>query len=352
VVNFVVGPLGLALSSFTGLAATRLAELAVQAEQRGFKTIAVTESYSDIMPLAAAVARATRSATIATAIANTGFRHPALMAMGAVAVDDLSGGRFVLGLGVGTQWFDRAAVSDVARRPLAALAEYVEMMRWLWEAGPSSVRMHGRFYRLDDFHLDVRPRRARIPIYLAALGPGMLRLAGRIADGVFLNLAPTDRLPEMIAQIREAAVSVGRAPGAVTISTLVRICLDDDLDRARDATRASLPLYISFPGYARYLRALGYGAVVDAVQSALAHRGQAGAEAAIPDELVDRLTLYGPPDRCRAGVERFRAAGVDLPILSPRPPDGDWDRALSQAIDTFGPNPAAPAGPEADQRGG
>jgi 5,10-methylenetetrahydromethanopterin reductase len=333
------GPLGFALSSFTGLAASRLADLAVQAERRGFGTIAVTESYSDIMPLAAAVAWATRSATVATAIANTGFRHPALMAMGAVAVDDLSGGRFVLGLGVGTQWFDRAAVSDAARRPLAVLVEYVEVLRRLWDAGPSTVRMDGSFYRLDDFHLDARPRRARIPIYLAALGPGMLRLAGRIADGVFLNLAPPDTLPEMIAEIREAAVSAGRAPTEVTISTLVRTCLDDDPDRARDGARASLPLYVSFPGYARYLRALGYGAVVDAVQAALGRGDQAAATAAIPDELVDRLTVHGPPDRCRAGVERFRAAGVDLPIISPRPPDGDWDSALPRAVEVFAPGP-------------
>jgi 5,10-methylenetetrahydromethanopterin reductase len=332
------GPIGLALSSLTGLAPSRLAELAVQAERRGFDTIAVTESYSDIMPLAAAVARATRSATVATAIANTGFRHPALMAMGASAVDELSGGRFVLGLGVGTQWFDRAAVSEVARRPLAALAEYVEVMRRLWDAGPRTVRMDGSFYRLDDFHLDRHPRRPRIPVYLAALGPGMLRLAGRIADGVFLNLAPPDTLPGMIARVREAAVSAGRAPGAVAIAALARTCLDDDLDRARDGARASLPLYVGFPAYARYLRALGYGAVVDAVHAALARDDQAAAIAAIPDELVDRLTVYGPPDRCRAGVERLRAAGVDLPIVSARPADGDWDGALPRAIDAFAPD--------------
>src|SRR3712207_724215 len=103
--------LGLALSSLTGLPPSRLAQLALTAERRGFTAVALTESYNDVMPLAAAVAGATRSVQVATAIANVGFRHPALMAMGAAAVDELSGGRFVLGLGVGTQWFDRRAVA-------------------------------------------------------------------------------------------------------------------------------------------------------------------------------------------------------------------------------------------------
>src|SRR5215212_1586957 len=111
-------PLGLALSSLTGLPPSSLAALAARAEQRGFSTLTLTESFNDVTPLAAAVATQTHSATIATAIANVGFRHPALLAMSAAGIDELSGGRFVLGLGVGTQWFDRAALGGLSGRPL------------------------------------------------------------------------------------------------------------------------------------------------------------------------------------------------------------------------------------------
>ena len=330
-------PLGFALSSLTGLPPSELARLGADAERRGFSALALTESYNDVMPLAAAVARATRSAQIATAIANVGFRHPALMAMGAAAVDELSGGRFVLGLGVGTQWFDRAGVEKTARRPLAAVAEYIGMVRRLWEAGPAGCRGGGELYRLDDFRLDFAPIRPRIPIHLAAMGPGMLRLAGRVAEGVFLGLAPIETIPEMVAQVRDAAAEAGRDPRDVTIAMLVRVGLDDDPERARAAVRASIPLYATFPGYARHLRALGYGAMVDVVQAAWARGDRAAAAAQVPDELVDRVGVHGSAERCRAGLERFRAAGLDLPIVSARAADGDWRATLGRAIDALGP---------------
>lgn len=331
--------IGFALSSLTGLPPSELARLAGVAERRGFDTLALTESYNDVMPLATAVAGATRSARVATAIANVGFRHPALMAMGAAAVDELSGGRFVLGLGIGTQWFDRAALGEADRRPLGALAEYVGLLRRLWAAGTDECHADGEFYRLDRFHLDSRPLRPDIPIYLAALGPAMLRLAGRLADGVFLNLVPPETLPEMLDRIHEAAVEAGRAPEAVTVAMMIRACPDDDVDRARDAIRASFPHYLRFPGYVRHLTALGYGTAVDEAHAALDRGELAAAVSAVPDELIDRTALYGPPERCRAGLERFRASGLDLPIISARALGEDWTPTLERAISAFAPNP-------------
>ena len=329
--------LGLALSSLTGLPPSRLAQLALTAERRGFTAVALTESYNDVMPLAAAVAGATRSVQVATAIANVGFRHPALMAMGAAAVDELSGGRFVLGLGVGTQWFDRRAVAAIERRPLAALAEYVAILRRFWDS-PGGYRVDdATFYRMDDFRLDFQPLRSPIPIFLAAMGPAMLRLAGRVADGVFLGLAPLEHVPTMIDDVRASAAEAGRDPRAVTIAMQIRTCVDDDPASAQDGIRASLPRYVTFPGYARHLRALGYGAMVDAVQAAYARGDDAAAAAQIPDELVDRVAVWGPPERCRAGLGRFRAAGVDLPIVSPRASGRDWSGTLERAIDAIAP---------------
>ena len=333
-------PLGLALSSLSGLPPTSLAALAARAEQRGFSTLSLTESFNDVTPLAAAVAAQTRSATIATAIANIGFRHPALLAMSAAGIDELSGGRFVLGLGVGTQWFDRSAQTQLFERPLAALAEYIELLRRLWEAGPAGCQASGTFYRLDDFHLDFVPLRPRIPIYLAAMGPGMLRLAGRLADGIFLGLTPLETIPELIEQVRTAAHGAGRDPTEVVIAMQVRTCLSDDAERASEGSRASLPIYLTFPGYARHFRALGYGAVVDAVQSAWSRGDRAQAAAAIPDELVDRVAVHGSLEQCRVGLERFRAAGLDLPIVSMRPADEDWLTTLERAIDLLAPQPA------------
>ncbi len=330
--------LGLALSSLTGLAPSRLARLALRAERRGFTDVALTESYNDVMPLAAAVAAATRSVGIATAIANVGFRHPVLMAMGATAVDELSGGRFLLGLGVGTQWFDHRAVADIERRPIAALTEYVAILRGIW-ASPAGYRADApAFFRMDEFKLDFTPRRAPIPIFLAVMGPGMRRLGGRVADGVFLGLTPVEEVPAMIDDVRAAAAGTGRDPRAVTIAMQVRTCLEDDPCRARDGIRASLPMYFGFPGYARHLSALGYGRVIDEVQAAQSRGDHAAAVAAVPDELVDRVSVWGTASQCRAGLARFRAAGVDLPIVSPRTAGRDWERTIERTIDVLAPS--------------
>jgi alkanesulfonate monooxygenase SsuD/methylene tetrahydromethanopterin reductase-like flavin-dependent oxidoreductase (luciferase family) len=342
-----LGPsLGFAFNSFTGLRPSQLVTLAAEAERRGFSDLVVTESYNDIMALAAAVAVTTGRARILTAIANAGFRHPALMALGASAVDDLAGGRLVLGLGIGTQWFDRATAAPLLERPIGGLEEYVALVRRVLAAGRSTVEAGDGAcrgaYRLDPFRSDFEPGRPAIPIYLAAMGPSMLRLVGRVADGVFLGLTPAESIPEMVSSVRAAAEGAGRDPDAVTIAMQVRTCLNDDLELAREGSRAALPMYFRFPGYARHLRALGYGRVVDQVDAALERGDERAARRAIPDELVDRLAVHGDAVRCREGLERFRAAGVELPIVAIRAAGGaaggaDWEATYRAAIEALAP---------------
>jgi alkanesulfonate monooxygenase SsuD/methylene tetrahydromethanopterin reductase-like flavin-dependent oxidoreductase (luciferase family) len=323
----VSSPIGLALSSLSGLPPRRLALLAAVAEQRGFEFLALTESHNDVFPLAAGIAACTREVTIATTIANIGFRHPALMALSAATVDDLSDGRFVLGLGVGTQWFD---LDQRPKSSLDGVREYVAVVRQVLASGHDSSQRDGDHYRLDRFHVDFQPMRPDIPIYLAALNDGMLRLAGEIADGVVLNLVPLDLVPSVVATVREAAADAGRDPARVRITMMIRAGLEADIRRAREIVRESIPRYLTFPGYARRFRQLGYGAAVDAAER--------GDSSAIPDELVDRLAVFGPDERCRAGVEAFRSAGIDLPIVSPRTFDDDWEATIERAMDVFGPS--------------
>ncbi|MFN8523308.1 MAG: LLM class flavin-dependent oxidoreductase [Chloroflexota bacterium] len=329
------GPIGLALGGGSGLPPRRLTLLATIAEQRGFDLLALNEGHADVFALASAIAASTREIGIQTAIANIGWRHPAMMALSAAAVDELSDGRFALGIGVGTQWFDTA---DGYGGALSRVREYVDAMRALWAAGQSPVSHAGAHYRVERFRMDFPPLRADVPVYLAALNPGMLRLAGAIADGVVLNLVPLDAVAECVSLVREGAASAGRRPGGVKISLLIRAGLEDDASRGREIIRSSLPRYFRFAGYAKRFTTLGYGAVVQAVQAALDNDDARGAARAIPDELVDRLAVFGPGDRCRAGVEAFRAVGVDVPIVSPRTASDDWEATIGRAIDTFGPS--------------
>lgn len=331
-------PLGFALSSNTGLPPSRLVALSQEVERAGYEVVALTESYNDVLALAGAVAVSTSRPRLVTTIANTGFRHPALMALGAAAVDDLSGGRFTLGLGVGTQWFDPAARQVSVGRPLTALREYVAQIRALLAAGTSPTEASGQIYQLARFHLDAQPVRPRVPIYFAAMGPAMLRLSGQLADGVLLGLTPLETVPELVQQVRQAAVEAGRQPGDVTVALQLRTCLDPDLAVARDGARAALPVYFGFPGYQRHLRSLGYGAVVEAVLTALERGQPAAAARAIPDELVDRVSAHGPLERCLAEYERWRASGLDLLIVAARRSTQPWEPTLREAIAAFAPH--------------
>jgi alkanesulfonate monooxygenase SsuD/methylene tetrahydromethanopterin reductase-like flavin-dependent oxidoreductase (luciferase family) len=319
----------------SGLGPGAVAGVAARAERLGYGAAVVTETYSDVFPYAVACAHATRTMLISTAIANMGFRHPALMAYSAAETDALAEGRFSVGIGIGTQWFTRTSATAQRRRPLRAVREYVEIMRAVW-CGERSYA--GEIFELHDVGSDFRPPRP-VPVFLAALNPGMCRLAGTIADGVYLGaLIPLDRLPEAIRAVADGAHAAGRDPAAVTIASMVRVCVDDDEARALEGARASIPLYLTFDGYARYVTTLGYGSVVAAVREALARGDEAGAARQVPDELVERTHVFGRAERCRARVQAYVRAGVERPVILARPsPGAGWDETFRRTMDALAP---------------
>jgi 5,10-methylenetetrahydromethanopterin reductase len=315
-------------------------EVAARAERLGYDVAVVTETYSDVFPYAIACAQATRTMRISTAIANMGFRHPALMAYSAAETDALSGGRFSVGIGIGTQWFTPGAATAQRARPLRAVREYVEIMRAVWRGERSWT---GEIFDLHDVGSDFRPPRP-VPVFLAALNPGMCRLAGALADGVYLGaLIPLDRLPETIAHVAEGARTAGRDPAAVTIASMVRVCVDDDEAQAREGARASIPLYLTFDGYARYVTAIGYARVVAAVREALGRGDERAAARQVPDELVERTHVFGSPARCRARVQEYVRAGVERPVILARPsPGAGWDETFRRTMEAVAPAPVSP----------
>ncbi|MBI4505068.1 MAG: LLM class flavin-dependent oxidoreductase [Chloroflexi bacterium] len=326
--------LGISLSNRSGLPASALGALSRRAEEHAFSHVIMNESYNDVLAYLVVAASATQRATLCSGIANVGLRHPVLMALGAAVVDDVSGGRFVLGLGTGTQWFTPDRYDTLAIKPLQMMREYVAVVRAVLSGEP--VNLPGPRFPVQDFHLAARPRRPHVPILLAVVGHRMAELAGEIADGVIVNMNG----PEDIAAIR-AAVARGcerakRDPSSVTVAALVTTCVDDDAEAARRAVRASIPMYLTFDGYSRHVTALGFGDAVAEVR-ALVQRGDAEAAArAVPDALVERTCAYGSAERCRAKVAAFRQAGVDLPIVSARPSGAPWPATYERVIAAFG----------------
>ncbi len=298
----------------SGITLAEHREVLQEAERLGY-----TDAWSlevdgtDIFTPLAVAACWTERMRLGTAIANTFTRGPATLAQSALAMAEAAPGRFVLGLGSSSDTIVRDWNGMAFERPLTRTREVAELVREALSGARvnrtlSTARMHG--FRLS------RPVPAPVPIYLAALRPGMLRLAGEIADGVIINwLAPRD-VPHVVQVVREAAKAAGRDPASVEIVCRIFVCLHEDLQAARALARRQIAAYLNVPVYRRFHEWLGNGPLLQAMWERWEAGDRRGALAAIPDEAVDAFYAVGDAARCRAQVEAYVAAGVDTPLLA------------------------------------
>jgi alkanesulfonate monooxygenase SsuD/methylene tetrahydromethanopterin reductase-like flavin-dependent oxidoreductase (luciferase family) len=276
-----------------------LAELAATAEETGFASVFLPEiTGREAFSTLAALAGETTSLGLGTGIATIVARRPIITAMAAATVDERSGGRLTLGLGTGP-----AGAGSLER-----LRDYVLTVRSLLDGRTVETRSGERR------HLTMPPRR-RIPIWLAALGPRAMSLAGEIADGVLLNWCPPERVAVARRLVREAAEGAGRDPDAVEIAVYVRACVGQPEEEATAALRRAVAEYAAIPAYHRQFEAVGVGE-----ESAAAAAAHARADPpAVPDSLVRAVCLIGAPGEASARLDAYRQAGADHPIVYPIP---------------------------------
>ena len=321
--------LGLSIASHSGLPPASIGALAAAAERAGFAAVAVAEGHGDALALCHPVAAATRRVRIGTAVANAALRPPVLTAKTAAQLDQAAGGRFTLGLGVGNPVMNgRFGIQPFP--PLAMIEEYVAVIRAVLagEAGGHA----GRVYRTGMVPLDSPPVRRDLPIYLGALGPRMLGLAGRIADGVILNLMSPAQAGQAAGAVRAAAAAAGRDPVSVEVVCVVHCCLAGDAGAA--AARDVVPRYVLHPAVAPLFGPQDAGGDLPAVRERLLAGDRAGATARVPQPVADAFVAHGDAETCRSRLAEYRAAGVDLPVLFPMPVGGDW--GYEAAIAAFG----------------
>jgi alkanesulfonate monooxygenase SsuD/methylene tetrahydromethanopterin reductase-like flavin-dependent oxidoreductase (luciferase family) len=232
---------------------------------------------------------------LATGVVPLPARSPQLLAMAAATAQERSGGRLVLGLGTGAS---RGRALERLRRTVLALRE---------------VLRHGRAdIDGEALHLTLVPDQPP-PVWIAALGPNAVRLAGEIADGVLLNWCTPDRVARARRELAEGAKAAGRDPLEVTVGVYMRACADADETASRTALAAAVAEYASYPSYARQFASMGLGD--EAVGAAEAHR--AGRPQDVPGRLVDELCLSGRADEAARRLDRYRAAGADVPVVYP-----------------------------------
>jgi 5,10-methylenetetrahydromethanopterin reductase len=325
------GKLGLSIASHSGLPPARIGALADAAERVGFSAVFVAEGHGDALTLCHPVAAATRRAQVGTAVANAALRPPVLAAKTAAQLDQATNGRFILGLGVGNSVMNaRFGVQPFA--PLPMIREYVGVIRAV--LGGQAAGYDGQVFRTGMVPLDSPPVRADLPIYLAALRPRMLELAGQIADGVILNLMTPAQAGQAAEVVRTAARAAGRDPVSVEIACVVHCCMSDDPAAAAAAARAVVPRYVLHPAVPRLFGELDGGVDLRGVRERVLAGDRAGAADQVPQLVADGFVAHGSARECHARLMEYRAAGVDLPVLFPMPVGGDW--GYEQAIATIG----------------
>ena len=318
-------PLGLSIASHSGLPPAAVGAVAQAAELAGFGAVFVAEGHGDALALCHPVAAATRQARIGTAITNAALRPPVLAAKTAAQLDHASDGRFILGLGVANT-FMNAQFGLSPFPPLTMMEEYTAVVRAVLGGIPGGYE--GRVFRSGMVPLDSPPVRAALPVYLAALGPRMLELAGRIADGVILNLMTPAQAGEAARAVRAAALAAGRDPGSVEVACVVHCCVAGDGADARAAAaagaRSIVPSYVLHPAAPKLFGELDGGPSLNGAREKALTGDRAGAAALVPQQVADGFVAWGSAAQIAARLAEYRAAGVDLPVIFPMPVGSEW----------------------------
>jgi F420-dependent oxidoreductase-like protein len=317
---------------YWGMGLTSADQLAIvqEAERLGYDSVWSAEAYgSDAATVLAWIAAQTTRIRIGSAIFQMPARSPAMTAMTAATLDQLSGGRFLLGLGPSGPQVAEGWHGQRFARQLQRTREYVAVVRKALARERLEFRGETLELPLPDgpgkaLKLTIGPVQERIPIYLAAIGPRATALVGEIADGWLPILLSPEHLPELRRSLDEGAERAGRTlDDGFDVAPVVNVFVSDDVERARDAMRPFVALYVGGMGsreknfYNQLVARYGFEDAAREVQDLYLEGRREDAAAALPAELLDAVTLCGPADRVRARLRTYREAGVGTLGVSP-----------------------------------
>jgi F420-dependent oxidoreductase-like protein len=307
-----------------------LVPLVQEAERLGYDSAWAGESWgTDAVSVLAWVAASTTRIKVGSAIMQIPGRTPANTAMTAATLDLMSGGRFILGLGTSGPQVVEGWHGEAWGKPLGKTREYVEIVRAALRR--EVVEHEGEHYRIPytgpgatglgkPLKLMMRPLRADIPIFLAAIGPKNVALAAEIADGWLPIFVVPERFDETF------GASIAGTKEGFEIAAMVTVLVDDDVQAMRDALKPHLALYVGGMGakgknfYNALVRRFGWEAEAERIQDLYLGGKKMEAIAAVPDELVDAVALLGPKERIRDRLAVWRETPVTTLIVnSPQP---------------------------------
>jgi F420-dependent oxidoreductase-like protein len=318
-----IGYWGLGLSSEDQL------KIVQEAERLGYDSVWAAEAYgSDTATVLAWLAGQTSKVRLGAGIFQMPARSPAMTAMTAATIDQLSNGRMIIGIGssgpqVAEGWHGQRFAKQLQRT-----RDYVAVVRMALARERVEFRGETLELPLPDgpgkaLKLTISPVQERIPIYLAAIGPKNTALAGEIADGWIPTLFSPEHVSELRPLLEEGAARSGKDLANFDIAPTVNVFVTDDLAQARDAMRPFIALYVGGMGsrkqnfYNQLIQRYGFEQAAQEIQDLYLEGKREEAMAAIPDELIDTVSLAGPKEHVRERLAVYRDAGVGTLGVTP-----------------------------------
>ena len=298
-----------------------LKEYAGAAESAGFESLWVTERYfhEETFSLLGFLAATTRRIKLGLGVANPYTRNPALLAMATATLDRICGGRFLLGLGRSEKAVVQGRMGIPYGEPLSAMEEAVTVIRQLLSG--ESVTFSGGRFSMEGVRLAIRPVQEGLPIYLAAMGPKSLRMAGAIADGVLLNAyTPPGYVRYAVEEVRQAAQVAGRDPDSIDIACMLVVRPTEDREAIWASLKQRIVRLLEEPHVGEILLEKGRfdPSVLRPLRELAKKNGGNDAVRFVSDEMVESFYVVGSVARCKDRIAEYREAGVGLPVLLPR----------------------------------
>lgn len=304
-------------------------QLAREADRIGYSVVWAAEAYgSDAATVLTWIAAQTTQIDVGSAVFQIPGRTPANTAMTAATLDSLSGGRFRLGLGVSGPQVSEGWHGVRFTKPLQRTREYVSIVRMA--LARQRVTFDGEFFTLPlpdgpgkALTLTVHPVREHIPLYLAAIGPKNLELAGEIADGWLAIFFSPEQAADSMAHISAGRERAGLTLEGFDVVPSVPVAFGDDIEQCANTIRPYASLYIGGMGskemnfYNQLASRMGFEAEADEIQAKYMSKDYRGAAGAVPLGFIDQTSLIGPRERVRDRLAAYAEAGVTTLTITP-----------------------------------
>lgn len=327
---------GIVTPYWSDITMDELVEYVQLAEDLGYDSVWVPEMWGrDAFSLIGLLASKTSRIKLATGIISVFSRTPAMIAQTAATLDEISGGRVMLGLGTSGPIVIENWHGIKYEKPLQRTREYVEIIKKAISF--ERLNYEGEIFDLKNFKLQFKPVRADLPVLIAAIGPKNIQLAGELADGWIPFLIPLEGIKESSQSLNDGAAIAGREPSDIKICPYIASAVSSDEESAQRALREHISHYIGAMGtyYFNTVSRHGFGAEAKAIVEAYKNKDRVGALGQITERMLDSLSIWGNGDKGRSLIQKYVDEGADTMVIL-FPPKADR-RVVRDTIESLAP---------------